>query len=702
MKQLAGVLRLSAAIIGLTVLTPFVYAQIVDPLPTVEPLGDKKPPGPPEAQLAEIVKDQNSLVVLGKALFWDSSVGSDGQACASCHFNAGADPRIVNQLSPGLRAVPPDFAFGGIQPANNLTASGQVAKPNIKLKPEDFPLHKLQDPGNRQSPLVYRTNDVVSSQGVFQGGFVSLNPNVTQLGSAHDFCSAASDGIFDVVIGGVKRQVRKVEPRNTPTMINAAFFDRNFWDGRANNVFNGVSPFGERDPDAFVFKVTTGPGLDKIRLSLKNMSAASQAVGPTLSDFEMACSGRGWNDVGRKLLPRTALAGQKIATTDSVLGPHVAPGANRGLTKTYQALVRAAFKDAYWNATGTFDANGVADAAGYTLEEKNFSMFWGLAIDAYERTLISNQTRFDQNKLSEAERRGLDVFLSQGPDAANPTASAGGKCVNCHTGPLFSGAAVPPRQPEERVERMIMGDNGVAFYDGGFYNIGVAPTQNDLGVGATDPWGNPLSFARQHITDREVDDFGVSFAVSCSGDCGTRVAVDGAFKTPSLRNVALTAPYFHNGGAKSLEEVVEFYDRGGNRCGQNVNDTTGSGPNGQGTIFNDLCQGNQSLPAGRGSNLDPDIQDLGLSTQQKTDLVAFLKALTDNRVRCHAGPFDHPELFITNGHKLTGATNRAADAKLRLREVGKAGYASTACAPNTGNLFTYNVIGPGKMLEIVP
>ena len=144
----------------------------------------------------------------------------------------------------------------------------------------------------------------------------------------------------------------------------------------------------------------------------------------------------------------------------------------------------------------------------------------GLAIDAYERTLISNQTRFDQNKLSEAERRGLDVFLSQGPDAANPTASAGGKCVNCHTGRLFSGAAVPPRQPEERVERMIMGDNGVAFYDGGFYNIGVVPTQNDLGVGATDPWGNPLSFARQHITGKRVDDFGVSFAVPCSGDCG--------------------------------------------------------------------------------------------------------------------------------------------------------------------------------------
>ena len=46
-----------------------------------------------------------------------------------------------------------------------------------------------------------------------------------------------------------------------------------------------------------------------------------------------------------------------------------------------------------------------------------------------------------------------------------------------------------------------------------------------------------------------------------------RVAVDGAFKTPTVRNVGLTAPYFHNGGYKNLEELVEFYNRGGNRRG---------------------------------------------------------------------------------------------------------------------------------------
>lgn len=701
--------------LALTVLASPSAAQVDEPPPSLADfrLGSLKPPGPdPLDAYNEIVKSPAWLLVLGKALFWDSSLGSDGQACASCHFNAGADPRIINQLSPGLRANPADTKFGGIQPASTKTASGQTARPNVTLKSADFPFHKLQDPSNRQSPLVYDTNDVVSSQGVFQGGFVSLNPTVTRLG-AHDFCSNGTDGIFQIKIGGVNRQVRKVEPRNTPTVINAAFFDRNFWDGRANNVFNGVDPFGKRSPNARIFTSGgAGGSLMAERLELENMSAASQAVGPPLSDFEVACAGREWAHIGRKLLPRNALAGQKIAWTDSVfnaapLGSLIlgtsATTANRGLKYTYRQLVQAAIADEYWNAPGTFDADGAPDPAGFTHDERNFSLFFGLAIDAYERTLISNQTRVDSGNLTAREQAGFEVFVGQG------------KCANCHEGPLFSSAAVLPRQPEQRVERMEMHANGTALYDGGFYNIGVRPTQEDIGLGGRDPWGNPLSFTRQYVqrlltgsgdvdpffNNIDPNNFEVPFAdpAAPTADELRRVAVDGAFKTPSLRNIALTAPYFHNGGDKSLDEVVEFYNRGGNRCGQDGNDTTGSGADGEGTIVKSQCL--SSYTAGRGSNLDPDIQRLELTAQQKADLVAFMKALTDERVRCHRAPFDHPELIVTNGHKLTGATGRAADARLRLREVGAGGYPSTACAQNSGNLFGYSLIGTGKMLEPV-
>ena len=51
---------------------------------------------------ATYVRNRDVAIVLGKALFWDMQVGSDGvQACASCHFRAGADPRSINQVNPG-------------------------------------------------------------------------------------------------------------------------------------------------------------------------------------------------------------------------------------------------------------------------------------------------------------------------------------------------------------------------------------------------------------------------------------------------------------------------------------------------------------------------------------------------------------------------------------------------------------------------
>ena len=68
----------------------------------------------------------------------------------------------------------------------------------------------------------------------------------------------------------------------------------------------------------------------------------------------------------------------------------------------------------------------------------------------------------------------------------------------------------------------------------------------------------------------------------------------GAFKTPSLRNVPLTWPYFHDGSARTLDDAIEFYDDGG-------------GPN---------------------PNLDPRVQPLHLTESERHDLRAFLEALT--------------------------------------------------------------------------
>ena len=98
--------------------------------------------------LSGIVKDRTWAVVLGKALFFDQQLGSDGQACASCHYSAGADSRVTNQLAPGKDdASPPDPAtlvFGGLDmdsdpPAQTgLMASGNPAGADVTLVPEDF------------------------------------------------------------------------------------------------------------------------------------------------------------------------------------------------------------------------------------------------------------------------------------------------------------------------------------------------------------------------------------------------------------------------------------------------------------------------------------------------------------------------------------------------------------------------------------
>jgi cytochrome c peroxidase len=110
---------------------------------------------------------------------------------------------------------------------------------------------------------------------------------------------------------------------------------------------------------------------------------------------------------------------------------------------------------------------------------------------------------------------------------------------------------------------------------------------------------------------------------------------NGRFKVPSLRNVALRAPYFHNGSAVDLAAVVEFYDRGGD--------------------FDD--------------NLDPAIAPLGLTASQRQALVAFLQSFTDPRVANETAPFDRPRLYAESAHVPTSlgvATAGSAGSAPRL------------------------------------
>lgn len=603
------------------------------------PLALSQVPVPTPPNLSQFVVNQNAAIMLGKALFWDMQAGGDGQtACASCHYHSGADSRTKNQVNPGILAS--DQFFGAL---GDPLYTGDVTGPNYTLVAGDFPFPR-------------ELNDVVSSQGVFLRSFAPsiFNPA--------DACTSQPDATFNV--SGIN--VRRVEPRNTPTTINAVFNHRNFWDGRANDTFNGVNPAGIRDASAMV-AVMDGAGVAMMRLVdqtqvnefgvpkplLLNASLASQAVGPPLSALEMSCgAARSFPDLGRKLLRLRPLAGQEVSPTDSVLGPerHVT---GKGLRTTYSRLIMQAFDRKFWGARARID--------GFSQMEYNFALFWGLAIQAYEATLVSGDTRYDRwaagtGILTEKEKLGLAVF-SGFPGVTDA------KCINCHVGPEFTGASVRMRAcqdeggNQEAIERMIMGAGGTAVYDGGFYNIGVRATAEDIGVGEDN-----LAYSRQVAEGNVVDYFcfdPAKFEVNPGTTVapGERITVMGAHKVPTIRNVELTAPYMHSGGHGTLEQVVEFYD-------------TGAGKFGNFPGFGD----------DNSNDLDPDIVELNLSDDEEKALVIFMKALTDDRVRYEKAPFDHPQLFIPNGHPggtssvtPNGSTGEAMDSFVEVPAVGANG-----------------------------
>jgi cytochrome c peroxidase len=627
---------------------------------------------PLPANLSDFVMDRKTAIVLGKALFWDQQAGSDGLACASCHFHAGADNRIKNQIDPGLRNTDP-----ALQNIWNLTASNRNNRvgpppgggPNYTLAKLDFPFHQLLDPNERNSTVLFDSNDVVSSQGVFRADFNHIN--VGKQAKKLEVCNAALSPTFSV--HGVN--TRQVEPRNTPTVINAIFNFRNFWDGRANNIFNGRNPFGPRDPSAgidplnSVLVADAFGRLSPMPVSIPDASLASQAVGPPGSNLEMSCSGRLFEQIGQKLLsPKLQpLDGQDVEATDSVLGPYVTK--KNGLNTTYEALIKKAFPSKFWSATQL-------SGDGYRQIEKNFSLFWGLSIMLYESTLVSDNTPFDQyvngniTAMTTQQVTGFQVF------------NGNGGCVFCHKGAEFTGAATTLKTLQAQgglIEHMIMGDGTVALYDSGFYNIGVRPTGDDIGMGGTDPWGNPLNWSRQaknavaagssatNLINIGPDGINVATCNFQVDPCfpvtsNARDAVDGSVKVPTLRNVELTGPYFHNGGQATLEQVVDFYNRGGDGAGSDFANTTGFGTN--------------------PTNRAPAILPLNLSATDKANLVAFLKALTDDRVRWEKAPFDHPGLTIPNGHpfnemtvKKNGGTVYAIDDTMIIPAVGAAGRA---------------------------
>ncbi|MBI4537617.1 MAG: cytochrome C peroxidase [candidate division NC10 bacterium] len=674
-RRAAGTLLLAVGLAGAMLAPGPTWAANPAAPPSLKTIPVPQPPN-----LSQFVKNHAAAIRLGKALFWDMQVGSDGvQACASCHFHAGADRRFKNVVSPGL--------LGG-------DTTFQVVDPNGTLSAAMFPFSQFVDPNDRTTAIIRDWNDVVSSPGVYNTTYVGqpLQGAVEQGIPVPDPTGFSVHGV----------NVRRVEPRNTPSVINAVFNFANFWDGRANSTFNGENPFGDADPNAGVW-VNAGGLVSKVRVRIPLASLASQAVGPPGSDFEMSFAGRTFPEIGKKLLnPRIVPLGKQLVhPRDSVLGSLAKSGIDRrgrvsrgnGLNTMYAAMVEAAFHDQYWNYGGSI----TLPQGTYTQTEANFALFFGLAIQLYEATLVSDDTPFDRfqegdaSAMSPSAQEGLNIFLG-----FNDPGGVGGNCIACHSTATFSNASVMhigetnfgASLPEGLIERMIMGDLGGAWYDSGFYNIGVRPTGEDLGRGGTDPFGNPLSFIDRALLAFNGQSGQLSydpFATDPPGvlllPCGAndpfgrvcpsdqRVATRGAFKTPGLRNVELTGPYMHNGGEATLMQVMDFYGRGGNFFEANLAEVDADIQPLFGLNPNPILQpGNLANPNGG-----------AVAEANQKKVIDFMLALTDERVRWEQAPFDHPSLAVPNGARVL--RHRASDEMLVLPAVGADGRAAQGLPP---------------------
>jgi cytochrome c peroxidase len=190
----------------------------------------------------------------------------------------------------------------------------------------------------------------------------------------------------------------------------------------------------------------------------------------------------------------------------------------------------------------------------------------GRALASYERTLVTGDSAFDrwhfggdEDAIDSAARRGFELFRGK----------AG--CTSCHT----------------------VARDFALFSDGDFHNTGVgaataaAPSDTRRVQIAPGDWIEVDRAIIAAVSEPVANDSG---RFEITGDPSDR----GRFRTPTLRNVALTAPYMHDGSLASLHEVVRFYDQGG-------------------------------IP---NPNLDPRIRPLGLAAREIADLVAFLGSLT--------------------------------------------------------------------------
>lgn len=211
----------------------------------------------------------------------------------------------------------------------------------------------------------------------------------------------------------------------------------------------------------------------------------------------------------------------------------------------------------------------------FPIDENPYSVLNGVrAIAAFVRTIVSFNSPYDQylagdaGALDEPAERGMDLFFSERLE-----------CFHCHGGFNFTDSTTHATSTVE----------SVGFHNNGLYNLGSTGAYPADNTGLYDMTGNVRDMGR--------------------------------FRAPTLRNIALTAPYMHDGSIATLQEVIDHYARGGRYI--ETGDLAGDG------------------------RLNPYksefVVGFELSNQERSDLLAFLESLTDETVLTNArwaNPFE--------------------------------------------------------------
>jgi cytochrome c peroxidase len=232
----------------------------------------------------------------------------------------------------------------------------------------------------------------------------------------------------------------------------------------------------------------------------------------------------------------------------------------------------------------------------------------------------------NSTEMASANRTWVDVasrVANSSPLALSPSVPAGLRdWINGRSYPelfqeAFGSSDVTPVRIAEAIatfERTLYSDR--TPFDLATQNITPLGAAEQRGQGIFNGRGCNVCHAGSLFSDNQFHNIGVRPQTEDTGRFQVTGNANniGEFRTPSLRNVGLRGPYFHDGHFQTLEEVVSFYNRGGDFNAPNID-----------------------------HNL---IRPLGLNAQQQSDLVAFLRnALSDSRVVAGTAPFDRPTLY---------------------------------------------------------